>query len=54
MIFVSTAIPQGGSRMKRVFIGMALLVLSARVLADNRSDSGRFDLVEATIPSIHF
>src|SRR6185436_1935239 len=38
--------------MKRVFVGIALLVLSARVVADNRSASGRFDLVEATIPSI--
>lgn len=38
--------------MKRVFIGIALLVLSARVVADNRSASGRFDLVEATIASI--
>jgi len=38
--------------MKRVFIGIALLVLSARLVADNRSGSGRFDLVEATIPSI--
>jgi amidase len=37
--------------MKRVFIGIALLILSARVVADN-SASGRFDLVEATIPSI--
>jgi amidase len=38
--------------MKRVFIGIALLVFSARVVADNRSASGRFDLVEATIASI--
>ena len=38
--------------MKRVFIGIALLALSARVVADNRSVAGRFDLVEATIPSI--
>ena len=38
--------------MKRVFIGIALLLLSARVVADNRSAAGRFDLVEATIPSI--
>src|SRR4029453_9854391 len=38
--------------MKRVFIGIALLVLSARVVADNRSASGRFALVEATIASI--
>ena len=38
--------------MKRVFIGIALLVLSVRVVADNKSGSGRFDLVEATIPSI--
>jgi amidase len=38
--------------MKRILVGMALLVLSARVIADNRPGSGRFDLVEATIPSI--
>src|SRR3954463_1572913 len=42
----------GGSRMKRVFIALAVLVLGATVIADNRPGSGRFDLVEATIPSI--
>jgi amidase len=31
---------------------MALLALSTGVVADNRPGSGRFDLVEATIPSI--
>lgn len=38
--------------MKRVFVAIALLVLSARVVALNGSVPGRFDLVEATIPSI--
>src|SRR5262245_17330230 len=38
--------------MKRVLVVMALLVVSARVIADNRPGSGRFDLLEATIPSI--
>ncbi len=38
--------------MKRVAIALAVLVLGARVVADNRPGSGRFDLVEATIPSM--
>jgi hypothetical protein len=38
--------------MKRVFIGIALLALSVRVAADKSPVAGRFDLVEATIPSI--
>jgi len=38
--------------MKRVLVGLALLALSTGVAANNSSVSGRFDLVEATIPSI--
>jgi amidase len=38
--------------MKRVLVAVALLLVSVRVIADNRPGSGRFDLVEATIPSI--
>jgi len=38
--------------MKRVLVGIALVALSTAVAADNRPGSGRFDLVEATIPSI--
>src|SRR4030095_9569851 len=38
--------------MKRVLFALALLVLSVRVIADNRPGKGRFDLVEATIPAI--
>jgi amidase len=37
--------------MKRIVVGLALLALSTGVAANN-SGSGRFDLVEATIPSI--
>src|SRR5262245_23887455 len=38
--------------MKRVFIALGLLVLGARVIADNHPGSGRFDLVETTIPAV--
>ena len=38
--------------MKRVLFALALLILSVRVIADNRPGTGRFDLVEATIPAI--
>ena len=38
--------------MKRVLVGIALVALTTAVAADNRPGSGRFDLVEATIPSI--
>lgn len=38
--------------MKRVLLALALLALSVRVIADNRPGTGRFDLVEATIPAI--
>ena len=38
--------------MKRVLIALALLVLSARVVAGPHPGSGRFDLIETTIPAI--
>ena len=38
--------------MKRVAIALAVLVLGARVVADNRPGSGRFDLLETTIPAV--
>src|SRR6478735_506536 len=38
--------------MKRIVVALAVLVLGARVVADNRPGSGRFDLVETTIPAI--
>ncbi|HMD36590.1 MAG TPA: amidase family protein, partial [Vicinamibacterales bacterium] len=38
--------------MKRVLIALAVVALGARVIADNRPGSGRFDLVETTIPAI--
>jgi amidase len=39
--------------MKRVIVTLAVLAVSVRLVADNRPGAGRFDLVEATIPSIH-
>ena len=38
--------------MERVLLALALLAPSVRVIADNRPGTGRFDLVEATIPAI--
>jgi amidase len=38
--------------MKRVLVALALLVLSARVVAGTHSASNRFDLVETSIPAI--
>lgn len=38
--------------MKRVALTLAVLLLGIRVIADNRPGSGRFDLVETTIPAI--
>jgi amidase len=38
--------------MKRIAITLAVLVLGARVVADNRPGSGRFDLLETTIPAV--
>src|SRR5262245_40822370 len=38
--------------MKRIAIALAVIVLGVRVVADNRPGSGRFDLVETTIPAI--
>ena len=38
--------------MKRIAIALAVLVLGARVVADNRPGSGRFDLLETTIPAV--
>src|SRR3954463_16391183 len=38
--------------MKRVLIGLTVVVLGARLVADNRPGSGRFDLVETSIPAI--
>src|SRR5262245_62405202 len=38
--------------MKRLLVALAIATISARVIADNRPGSGRFDLVETTIPAV--
>ena len=38
--------------MKRVVIAVAVLALGARVIADKKTGSGRFDLLETTIPAV--
>jgi amidase len=38
--------------MKRVVLALTVVVLGARLVADNRPGTGRFDLVETSIPAI--
>ncbi len=40
-------------RITRVLVTIALLLVSANLLAGRRHEANRFDLVEATIDSIH-